>query len=280
MLNNLVAKLYRSLFVFPPAMSLRILRNRLIPGTSNGDKIPSLAHPIDRHYGIDTSGFIAFAQLRSGKPSDIFNTAYCGSQPSVIRKALDMLPDHRNLTFFDLGCGKGRALAVASEFPFRRIVGIELVPFLATTAKANAEVMRRQFPGRTPIEVVEGDALATPIPDGPLVIYLYHPFYRRMMKGVVRNIEKRLSSSKTKAYVMYYNPVYFDLFDKSRLFQRVYAGMLDFELGEREAGSTYQDATDALAVWQSVGEPMLQSHPQAAARIQAVVPGWRAKVVW
>jgi SAM-dependent methyltransferase len=272
------------LFVFPPAMSLRILcekaslyalRNKSISRTpKDNDVVPSI-HPIDRHYGIDTSGFIGFEHLQSGKTSDIFSTAYHGSEPSVIRKAIDMLPDHYNLTFFDLGCGKGRALAVASEFPFRRIVGVELAPVLAAAARTNAEIIGRRFPDRTPIEVIEGDALATAIPDGPLVIYLYHPFYRKIMKGVLGNTEKWLLSDKAKAFVVYYNPVFFDLFDKSRVFRRVYAGMMDYEAGKE--GNPPPDA-DPLAIWQSVGEPMLQAHPQAAARIQIVIAGWETKV--
>jgi SAM-dependent methyltransferase len=279
-MKNLVVKLHRALFVFSPSMSLRMLRNRLVPRVSNGGQNTPAVHLIDHQYGIETSGFIGFEQLRSGKPSDIFNTAYCGSEPNVIRRALEMLPDHHNLTFFDLGCGKGRALAVASEFSFRRIVGIELVPFLASAARVNAEIMHRQCPRRTQIEVVENDASATPIPDGPLVIYLNHPFYRKMMKGVVKNIERWLQGSGTKAYVMYYNPVYFDLFDRSRLFSRIYAGMMDFEPHVPGAESAHRGAADALAIWQSIGEPVLQPHPQAAAQIQIEVAGWRAKVVW
>lgn len=282
MINDLVLKLYRALVVLPPAASLRMLRKkaslrasgRLDPG--NSAVMASVAHSIDREYGIDTSGVGRFDQLRSGKFSDVFSTGYCGSQPSIIRRALEILPDHHSLTFFDLGCGKGRALAVASEFPFRRIVGVELAPSLASAARINAGTMRSRFPGRTPIEIIERDALAMPIPDGPLVIYLYHPFYRKIMTGVIRNIEKWLLSGHSKVYIIYYNPMYFDLFDKSRLFRRVFAGMMDSAPGEQRSGPT----SDALAIWQSIGEPILQSHPKAAARIQIAVPGWQAKVVW
>jgi SAM-dependent methyltransferase len=285
--TSFAQKLYRMLFVFPPAMSLRVLRNKarslgnkLTPIDSKDDEVAPLVHPIDLHYGIETGGFIGFEKLQSGKTSDVFCTAYVGSRPEVIRKALHMLQDHRGLTFLDLGCGKGRALAVASEFPFRRIVGVELAPVLAAAARTNAEIMRRRFPDRTPIEVIEGDASATTVPDGPLVIYLFHPFYRKIMKGVVRNLEKWLLSAKSKAFVVYYNPVYFDLLDKSRLFRRVYAGMIDFEPNEEETKDRHQPAADPLAIWQSAGEPTLEPHPHAAARIQIVEAGWETKVVW
>ena len=41
--------------------------------------------------------------------------------------------------FLDLGCGKGRALALASLFPFTRIIGVELGASLAAHALASAK---------------------------------------------------------------------------------------------------------------------------------------------
>lgn len=50
---------------------------------------------------------------------------------SVLRQILDRLPlDFEEYTFIDLGSGKGRALLIASEYPFRAVVGVELSPKL------------------------------------------------------------------------------------------------------------------------------------------------------
>lgn len=272
-LRLFVVKMWRNLFVLPPEgliptlrVNFTILRDKLFPRPSKPAKIAPLAHPIDGQYGIDTSGYMGFQQLHSGKTADLYNACYCGSQPSIVRIALQALPDHHNYTFLDLGCGKGRALAVASEFAFRRIVGVELVPSVVSTARANAEVIRHRFPDRTPIEIVEGDAMTTAIPDGPVVIFFYHPFYRKIMKGVLKNIEKWLSRSKSKAFVVYYNPFYFDLYDKSRLFRRFYVEAMSYD--PHEKGTAFDDADEAVAIWQSVGEPMLEAHPQAMAQFQ------------
>jgi tRNA1(Val) A37 N6-methylase TrmN6 len=51
---------------------------------------------------------------------------YAGSQPSIVRAGIALLPDHNQYAFVDLGCGKGRALMVASEFSFARLVGVEI----------------------------------------------------------------------------------------------------------------------------------------------------------
>jgi SAM-dependent methyltransferase len=109
-----------------------------------------LLHPFDRSHGTDTSGFIPAEELPSS-PYDLAKKhCYGGSQPSIIRSALAALPSLESFTFIDLGCGKGRPLLVASEFPFRDIVGVEISPSLAADARANASILRQRFPARTP----------------------------------------------------------------------------------------------------------------------------------
>ena len=39
--------------------------------------------------------------------------------------------------FIDIGAGKGRILCLAAAYPFRRIVGVELVPSLVADCRAN-----------------------------------------------------------------------------------------------------------------------------------------------
>ena len=64
--------------------------------------------------------------------------------------------------FVDLGCGKGRALYVAAEFGYRRVVGVEYVPVLAKLARTNADAYRKAHRAVSDlsIEVIEGDAVA------------------------------------------------------------------------------------------------------------------------
>ena len=52
--------------------------------------------------------------------------------------------DKEQLVFVDLGSGKGRTLLLASEYPFRRIVGVELSPKLHRIAKTNVEKFRSE----------------------------------------------------------------------------------------------------------------------------------------
>ena len=53
---------------------------------------------------------------------------YQPSEPALFHEILDSLPVAVDgFTFIDLGSGKGRTLLMASEYPFRRIIGVEFL---------------------------------------------------------------------------------------------------------------------------------------------------------
>src|ERR1039458_2883444 len=100
-------------------------------------------HPFDQMHGVDTSGLVPAAHLVTGHANDEHVTAYYGVAPSILRALIghwrETVPPHpiSSYTFIDVGAGKGRGLLVASEFRFRKVVGIELNPSLATIARQN-----------------------------------------------------------------------------------------------------------------------------------------------
>src|SRR5215469_3038979 len=89
-------------------------------------------HPFDQIHGTDTSGLVPAADLVTGHPNDEHVTAYYAVAPSILRELVQRWRDTPPLkplsryTFLDLGCGKGRALMLASQFNFREVVGVEL----------------------------------------------------------------------------------------------------------------------------------------------------------
>lgn len=279
-INKISGRMQRMLFAIPSGVVLARIKGALGLAPDEKNQRSPLSHPIDGIYGIETSGNLNFVELESGKSSDIYITAYGGSQPSIVRRILGLIPDTDKATFLDFGCGKGRVLAVATEFPFRDIIGVELAPALVPIARDNAEIMARQFPQRKPITVIEGDVLDIPLPDGPLVIFLFDPFYRPIMKKVVKNLEKAMNADKNrKIYLVYYNPVHGDLFDKSKYVKRYYAANVDFSPDEMGAGVAYHDTRDCVVVWQSCSQNMADAHPKADSSLRIVPPGYRAEVV-
>jgi SAM-dependent methyltransferase len=207
-------------------------------------------HPFDVAHGLDTSGYLAATQCvpdDAAMASEI--TCYGGSQPSIVRAGLAKLPDRERYVFVDIGCGKGRPLAVASELSFRRLVGIEIAPKLAAVASRNAAILAAASPDRPRIEIQIGDA-TTPTVFGEQVVYfMYHAFGAALVTRLIESIERQLRESLRHAFFVYYNPVHADLFDRSPQFSRWSAEVLSYAPDELGYGP---DIRDTVVVWQSV----------------------------
>ncbi|HMH15493.1 MAG TPA: class I SAM-dependent methyltransferase [Edaphobacter sp.] len=169
---------------------------------------PTLAiHPFDIAHGTDTSGLIYGKDLPTGHRNGLWSTAYYGISPTLLIHLLNTLNiDHQRFTFLDLGSGKGRALLLASRFPFRRILGVELSPNLGTIAAANIEKFSAPWQQCRHIEVHTGDATAIDYPAGPLVLYLYNPFLTPVLKRCLRNLAHSLTKEPREIYLIYINP--------------------------------------------------------------------------
>ncbi len=226
---------------------------------------PAATHPIDQLYGIETTGFIGPGELRSGSKSDIFSSGYAGSQPSAIREAFGKIKNLETACFLDIGCGKGRALAVATEFPFRRILGVELSPALTRIAESNATVMASRFPDRTPIEVVEGDALRFELPTGFVVAFFYHPGHAPLVRGLASLFAEHQEVPGNRILVIYYNPVSANVFDNHPAFGRFCATR--HRLGP-EDHSDWGATHDSFVIWKARSDTLSVPHPGADERIR------------
>src|ERR1022692_27838 len=132
---------------------------------------PFPIHPFDQAHGVDTSGLVPARHLVTGHANDEHVTAYYGVAPSILRALIDhwreTIPPHpiSRYTFIDIGAGKGRGLLVASEYRFRKVIGIELNPAMPVIAHQNVahwiQTHEADFtaPRLAPIEVLEQDAL-------------------------------------------------------------------------------------------------------------------------
>jgi SAM-dependent methyltransferase len=178
-------------------------------------------HPFDFEHGTDTGGLITGADLASSHPSDRYIEGYAAVPPSRFRSILARWqvsdPPHAlaDYTFIDLGCGKGRALLLASELPFRQVVGVELNPPLAATAQANVGLWTAANHARSPIRVERGDATEMAWPEGPCVVFLFNPFGVALMQTLAHRLAAEFRTRPTDLEVLYYKPEHADAFAKS-----------------------------------------------------------------
>jgi SAM-dependent methyltransferase len=160
------------------------------------------AHPFDVQHGTETGGFVPGEALATGSAADLYNTAYYAISPSTLRAALARIPGALDrFAFVDLGCGKGRALLVAAECAFASVVGVEIAPALAETARRNCAVDPR-------LHVVTEDARGVAYPEQPLLVFLYHPFLWPVVRDALSNLERQLRARPRPAWVLFANPSY------------------------------------------------------------------------
>ena len=165
-------------------------------------------HPFDERFGVDTSGLIY--ELPSGHQHDVYNNGYFAVAPSVFHSVMHAMEERLHLdferfTFVDVGSGKGRALLLASDYPFREIIGIELSPELDRVARAN---IARYCGARhqPPVISLQGDAAEFAWPAGPLIVYMWNAFTRPVMERVFQNLEASLAQQPRELYLVYMHP--------------------------------------------------------------------------
>lgn len=142
----------------------------------------------------------------------VFHSPYQPTEPELFREMLDALRDlagikFEEFTFLDLGSGKGRTLLMASEYPFRRIIGVELLPALHRIAQENLQAYRSASQKCFAIESVCADATTFSLPNEPLVVYLFNPFPEAALRRFLANLEQSRQRNPRPLHVLYHNPL-------------------------------------------------------------------------
>ena len=124
-------------------------------------------------------------------------------------------------TFIDLGSGKGRTLLMASDYPFGRIVGVELLPALNYIARENLAQYKSDSQKCFTLESICADAGQFSFSAGPLLIYLFNPFPEPVLRRVLANLRRALDESPRMAYMIYYNPQHADVLAETGNLQKI-----------------------------------------------------------
>lgn len=127
--------------------------------------------------------------------------------------------EYQRYVFVDLGAGKGRAVLLASHFPFRQIVGVEYSPALADVMKANIASYRNPQQRCSKLIGVLQDATQYELPQEDLVLFFHHPFDAVVFREIRNRIEQSLASYPRRILVIYYDPQCEAVFHESSSFR-------------------------------------------------------------
>jgi SAM-dependent methyltransferase len=211
-----------------------------MPRTKHKPATPAV-HPFDQLHGTDTSGLIPGSVIVQGTSARVSElTAYYGVAPSILHGVLDIWlqrtttqpgeapPNIERTIFLDIGAGKGRAMLLASQFPFLRVEGVELNPDLARIASANISLWNNdaQANALSPLTLHHADATTHPLPLEPTLAFLFHPFELPILRRFLRHIESSQAAHPHPFDLVYVNAEHDSYLDHHPAFRRLWTGLV------------------------------------------------------
>jgi len=170
----------------------------------------------DRRMGVSTIGTLTVEELGlSPDHSHRYNATPLKFFHSVLKK---LSLDYSKAVFIDLGCGKGRTLLLASHYPFRSIVGVEISSSLCRAADANVKKYRSKHQKCTDISVIckgidEFDYNSYE-PCEHTLIYIFNPCDEVILSPALNKIYKFILDGGTVT-IIYLNPTCAEIFEST-----------------------------------------------------------------
>jgi hypothetical protein len=161
----------------------------------------------DQEYGTDTAQPVTVGALGVSDEQLEQTNKYQAVGVDIFTNMIRDLPiRHADYRFLDLGSGKGRALLLASCFPFKEIIGVELSERLHEIACRNIEIFKCRDQRCRQIKSICRDAGKYQIPADNVVVYMYNSFGAEVLRTVLSNIKDSLQTHPRKMYIVYANP--------------------------------------------------------------------------
>jgi predicted RNA methylase len=207
-------------------------------------------HPFDSEFGTDTSGMIPAEELFDSKRRQcIHNTGFYATAPSLFHQAFARIDiDFKRFTFIDLGAGKGRILLLASNLPFRRVVGVEFIPALHRIATRNIQLYQPANRLCPDVQCILKDVRDFVFPTEPLVIFLWHPFVGPVFERVMANLEESLRRRHREVYLVYLKPEFEPLVERVSSLHKLWEGR--FRMTEQDfAAYLFPDQSEVCVVY-------------------------------
>jgi len=156
----------------------------------------------DKKRNITTTAFIDVHKIQSSSPHLIEAKACQATHyrllDFIFKKALEI--PYAESNFIDVGCGLGRVVIYASDFPFKSITGVDIGENIIEMAKTNTKDRN--------INLICQDILNFSPPLGKNIYFLYNPFSTHILKAFVESEHR-----KDDDLFIYINPLRGFVFD-------------------------------------------------------------------
>jgi SAM-dependent methyltransferase len=152
----------------------------------------------------------------------VFHSPYQATEPALFQEMMAALRvAFDEFIFIDLGSGKGRTLLMASDYPFRKIIGVELLPELNQIAQENLRKYSSANQKCRALESICGDACEFQFAAEPIVLYLFNPISESGLERVIGNLEHSLMENPRRVLVLYHNPEHEQILARSAQLKKI-----------------------------------------------------------
>ena len=100
----------------------------------------------ENKYGIDSTGADELGALKRKGVDITHATIYMPASYDLLEAVFNRLKNEKLSHFIDIGCGKGRTMAVAAYYGFNKVSGIDFSKELCQAAVENLEKVKLKLP--------------------------------------------------------------------------------------------------------------------------------------
>ena len=185
-------------------------------------KAHALNQDFDRRYGVDTFPLVDVADLDVDDATKSESNRFQSIYEHLFEEAIGHVKiDHAAYTFVDFGSGKGKAMMLASLYPFKKIVGVEFSSELCRLCERNLAVFADARQKTKAFEVHCLDARKYELVTEPSVFFFFNPFRAPLMNSVLERIAESIRAHPHPVWIIYCNPEFAACIDAFPVFEPV-----------------------------------------------------------
>lgn len=166
----------------------------------------------ERKYRINTSAPVELADLTIQNGDIDQASRYEAINYYILESLLNKIRKISSCqSFTDLGCGKGRAMAVSAYYGFTSIRGVDFAKELCQIAEQQMQKTTHRISG-IHYEIHCKDVLDYEIHPDESVFFLFNPFGEETISAFLEMVNLSVEEHPRTIYILYASPRYIDVF--------------------------------------------------------------------
>lgn len=161
----------------------------------------------DMRYKIDTINTEQLENLEIESQNKAVGNYYEGTNAHIFQKMISRVGVDPSVScFVDFGSGKGKAMFMAAERGFRKVIGVEFSIELVEINRSNLEIFKQSSKSKAEFEILHMDASEYQIPSEANLLFFSNPFNETLTANVIDNILKSFEQSPREIWVVHLHP--------------------------------------------------------------------------